>query len=442
MENLDLDIHNYTIRDLERFFKLKPNSKYTSADIELKEYQIRELLLGTGHINKRFKRNLIEFLTLAKDWLTFVKCNGGKGNEIKYQPTTIPKNWKLDTIDTPLSAEPSSRNEELINRPETQFVYANTSEFFPGTINPLSTRIITKCLNIDTRFRENLYTTQSSDFTIQLPMKLNKIVSMQLASIELPISFYSISSSLGNNYIHITVNYNSFDRSRSGIVENLALIIPDGNYNSSDFIETINKQLCPVGEDGCLLFPNVIFSYIQFSLDITANGSGTGKVTVQATGEHAESINYFNIDFTKDIVGNPDSTINLSTKIGWNLGFIKPTYTGEKIYISDTVIEPANIRYIYLAIDDFNNSANNHFVSVYNNSMMNPNILARISLKGSYFSLVMENDFNIVSEPRRYFGPVDIDRMAVKLLDDKGNVLNLNGNDWCFTLVCESLYQY
>ena len=27
-------------------------------------------------------------------------------------------------------------------------------------------------------------------------------------------------------------------------------------------------------------------------------------------------------------------------------------------------------------------------------------------------------------------------------LDDKGNVLNLNGNDWCVTLVCECLYQY
>jgi len=43
---------------------------------------------------------------------------------------------------------------------------------------------------------------------------------------------------------------------------------------------------------------------------------------------------------------------------------------------------------------------------------------------------------------RTYFGPVNIERMAVKLLDDKGNVLNLNGNDWCFTLICECLYQY
>ena len=43
---------------------------------------------------------------------------------------------------------------------------------------------------------------------------------------------------------------------------------------------------------------------------------------------------------------------------------------------------------------------------------------------------------------RIYFGPVNIDRMAVQLLDDKGNVVNLNGTDWCVTLICECLYQY
>ena len=43
---------------------------------------------------------------------------------------------------------------------------------------------------------------------------------------------------------------------------------------------------------------------------------------------------------------------------------------------------------------------------------------------------------------RTYFGPVDIDRMRIKLLDDKGNVLNLNGCDWSIILITENLYQY
>ncbi len=43
---------------------------------------------------------------------------------------------------------------------------------------------------------------------------------------------------------------------------------------------------------------------------------------------------------------------------------------------------------------------------------------------------------------RTYFGPVNIDRMRIRLLDDKGNVINMNGADWSVILISEILYQY
>jgi len=43
---------------------------------------------------------------------------------------------------------------------------------------------------------------------------------------------------------------------------------------------------------------------------------------------------------------------------------------------------------------------------------------------------------------RIYFGPVNIERMRVKLMDDKGNTINMNGADWSITLISENLYQY
>jgi hypothetical protein len=43
---------------------------------------------------------------------------------------------------------------------------------------------------------------------------------------------------------------------------------------------------------------------------------------------------------------------------------------------------------------------------------------------------------------RIYFGPVNIDRMHIKLIDDKGYTLDLHGADWCITLISENLYQY
>jgi len=57
-------------------------------------------------------------------------------------------------------------------------------------------------------------------------------------------------------------------------------------------------------------------------------------------------------------------------------------------------------------------------------------------------TLLVEFSGSLQDNTRTYFGPVNIDRMNVKLLDDKGNVLNLNGNDWCVTLMCQCLYQY
>jgi len=434
MDNLDLDINNYSIKDIEKFFKFSSKTKYNAKDIEQREYELRELLLSSGHINKRFKRDLIEFLTLAKNWLIYVKCNP-TNNPL---PTTIPKNYKLDTMDTPISKEALPRTEEIIQRNDTPFVHSQNSDFFPGIMNPLSTRVITKCLNIDTRFRDNIYTTQSSDFTINLPTKFNKVVSMQLSSIEIPIAFYGISESYGNNFLYMKIIYNSFDISGGVLNDEKIIVIPDGNYNAIDFVDTINALLAPK-TNNILNNPNDIFGYVNFTIDINSNGSGSGKVILSTTGTFANYIQEIILDFTRNINGSVDN-IPISSKIGWNLGFIKHKYSGSISYTSDTILEPASIRYIYLAIDDFNNSANNHFISIFNKSILSPNILARISIKGSYFALLMENDYNIVSEPRKYFGPVDIQKLRIRLFDEHGRILQMNNSNFSFCLNLKMLY--
>lgn len=45
------------------------------------------------------------------------------------------------------------------------------------------------------------------------------------------------------------------------------------------------------------------------------------------------------------------------------------------------------------------------------------------------------------NQERLYFGPVNIQRMTVKLLGDRGNVVDLNGANWSFSLICEHLYR-
>jgi hypothetical protein len=146
-----------------------------------------------------------------------------------------------------------------------------------------------------------------------------------------------------------------------------------------------------------------------------------------------------NLDFTRNINGLSE-TSSLSSKIGWNLGFTRPIYEGNRTYTADAIIEPATIRYIYLAVDDFNNSANNHFITAFNQSILNPNILARFSLRGNYFGILMDNDLNILTEPRKYFGPVDIQRLRIRLYDDFGRILDMNNSNFSFCLVFTILY--
>jgi len=442
MDGLDLDISNYNIHDLERFFQLKPKSKYTAADIEEKEYQIREQLLNSGHINKRFKRDLLAFLETAKDWLIYVKCK-----PFDRQPTTIPKNHQLDTLNTPLSKVPPSRTEELITRPETQYVNSLPGEFFPGVINPLNSRVITKCVNIDTRFRDNYNNTVSSDFVLQLPEKFSKVVSMQLASFELPISFYGISSGYNNNFLYLEVKYLGFTSRQSTTTiydASKTIIVPDGNYAAIDLISKINFLLSPRNTDNTLIYPDDIFSYISLTLDITINGSGSGKVTIAPNPDtkpvsYSDNIKVINMDFTKNANGIVDY-VNISSKLGWNLGFQKRQYLGGTTYTGETIIEPSNIRYIYLMIDDFNNNVNSHFVNPFNKSLMTSNILARIAMKSASFSILMENDFNMISEPRKYFGPVDIQKMKIQLVDEYGKILQMNNSDFSFCINLKMLY--
>ena len=43
---------------------------------------------------------------------------------------------------------------------------------------------------------------------------------------------------------------------------------------------------------------------------------------------------------------------------------------------------------------------------------------------------------------RQYFGPVNLRRMKITLIDDKGNLLDLNGSEWSFIIICKLLYSY
>jgi len=421
--NLDLDIHNYTISDIETFFRFKKNQSYTSIDVELRENEIRQQLLSSGHINKRFKRDLIEFLTTAKDWLIHVMCKPTQ------TPSAIPANYKLDNIDTPLSADPpASREVYVIKREETDA--HKKSEYFHGHLNPLNRRIVIKSLNIDTRFRKDI-SQPSSDFIINLPEKYHNVVSMQFSEIEIPICFYGISSAYGNNNFSITIQDSSYT----------LITVPDGNYTATDLTTLINTDLSNNGPP---------FSWITISSDLSQGGSGTGKTMIQLSPTGVETITLNGpikvaLNFAPDLTSSA-SNYELTTRLGYNLGFQRQKY--DKLFslsnttlYSETVIEPFAFRYIYISIEDFNNSVNALFNNAFEQILVDPNILARVSIRSPFFNVMMDTASNILTEPRKYFGPVDIQRLRIRVYDEHGRILNMNNSNFSFCLRFKMLYE-
>jgi len=432
MAEMDLNIDNYSITDLKKFFKLKNTFSY--SDIEQHQYKIREQLLSSGHINKFFKRDLIVFLEEAAYRLSQTLP------EIK-PPTTISQNSILDTHQLPISAELStSRTPLIIERPPTNFINIQTSEFYQGVINPLNMRTIDKFITVDTRFRDRFYQTTSSDFMINLPTRLNKVVSMQLTSLELPNDFYGISSVYGNNFFVMQV----FQLINNvGVESNRIIVIPDGNYSSQGLINKINSILSPSFSNGLLKNVNDIYSYINFILISSEDGSGSNKVIVQLNSKYPNIISQIEeivLNFGTDILGNND-TKYMTTKLGWNLGFTKPLYDKCIEYVGEKPIEPNAIKYIYLAVDDYNKSVNQTFITAFEQNGLKPNILARISMRGKgYENIILNKDCEIITAPRTYFGPIDIQRLHISIFDDHGRNLHMNHSDYSFCLKLVTLY--
>ena len=425
MSDIDLDINNYNVSDLEKFFSLDPKKNYTAGDVELREYEIREQLLSSGHVKREFKKDLIDFLAKAKNLLYGKKTEPQKQTHSEYKD--------LSTITTRAESE-------LITRLERKFAYSHPSEYFQGQLNPLDTRTITKYVSIDTRFRDNYATTNASDFVIQLPSKLNKVVSMQLSSIEFPITYYSISAKYGNNFLYVYADTQYYDGGPIAQFEKV-VIIPDGNYAATDLLAKINVLLAPLDASGNLIDTTSVFSYIKLTLDINDNSSGSGKVTIGPNSKYLLSniVNSIGLDFTKSIKCCADDS-DITTKIGWNLGFNKPKYFGSNLYTSDTVADMSIMRYAYLGIDDYQRSGNSLFFNAFHDKHISENVLARIAMQSNSFAVLMANNLGLVTEPRKYFGPADIQRLRIQIFDDHGRPLDINNANYSFVLTFKMIY--
>jgi hypothetical protein len=247
---------------------------------------------------------------------------------------------------------------------------------------------------------------------------------MQLQAIELPLTFYNISKQSGNNFFTLTVDGNA-----------QVVTIPSGNYTYTGIVNLLNTTMGNIATNTGI--PN--FAFIVFGINVN-NNNGSGEMFVGIDSTAPPGIITFSLNFQANRFGEYDSSTPLPLKLGWTLGFRNGIYENNDSYVSEGIVDLLGPRYIYLVVDDFNNNVNNSFYSAFNSSILNKNILARISLQANTYNIFTQNNLNIVTNPRQYFGPVKIQNLNIQLLDEYGRVIDLNNMDYSFSLTFQTVY--
>jgi hypothetical protein len=389
-------------------------SNFDRNIVEIKESRLKDSIINNKEINKETQVKTLNFLIKAKNIILNNSQEPKNGILQKKIEDFYNSSYELKT------SKLEDMEEHMVQiRPEKPYLSSFPSEFFPGVINPIKKRTIKKNLNIDTRFRENYYTSSASNFNFSLPTNFNDVLQMQLASIELPTTFYAISKQYGNNFFSITIDTN----------DPVVINIPDGNYDQITIMDAINNQLFLAGAP---------FSNVVFTINLTNGNTGSGQTLVGFSDSTTHTM--LEINFQADRFGVSDRNTPLPLKFGWTLGFRNGIYTGNLNYVSEGLVDITGPKYFFLVVDDYNNSVNNSFYSAFNSSILNKNILARISLQANTFNILEQNNLSVITTPREYFGPVNIQTMNVQLLDEYGRIVDLNNMDFSFCLNLTTVY--
>jgi hypothetical protein len=432
--NFDLNINNYNKKELEDIFELPP--VYNKDLLDEKEFIMKKNIMMNLSIPDEKKTLIFSFIEYAKNNILSSLHNAFK-HDIEVLEDVYNAEFKLK----PVSVVETGGYHVVQEQNPHHYANAYLNNFVKGTINPIKQTTIRNTLNIDTRFRDNYYGTSSTNFQFDLPIKLTSVLTMEMTAFEIPNSFMNISKQMGNNFFTIIVRVGE-------IIEGGVVVIPTGNYVYLDLIQYINNYISTVFKDKKYLkyiyFTNNITN-ISTSESLVLGVSGSGQTIVGINSSYLkdnkdEELFNFSLRFDLNVDDNRDDT-PLPLKLGWMLGFRNGVYENNVAYVSEGLINLDGPRYVFLVVDDYNNNVNNGFYSAFTDSMLNKNILARISLQpGNFNTTSSQNNLSIISYPRQYFGPVNIQKINVQLLDEYGRILNLNNMDFSFCLSFQNVY--
>jgi hypothetical protein len=433
MSSFDLDIEHYTIPELYKMFKI--NKTDTEHDV-------------MRRMNRLIKK--IE----DEDYLLFIRKVENK--LVDYIQDKTKRRL------TPSKTQDGQQQVILQKQQQVQYTYEYP--FPAGNINQLERRTIKKLLCLDTIYRDNYYASNSNNILWKLPYVFKNVVSMKLVSTQLPIQYYMFSEDNKNN----TFKFNLYNMMKNGTTyhpnKTIQVVIPEGNYTLDSFIVSMNNYFNNI--KGGLEYLCIDINYISAKMVIrTKNITDTinDVVAYDASNNYFSPNFYFEVDFGTvnhpNMVSNSGSMTGSYLNAGFMMGFNKPfykvvranNYTNivavntiffEGILFAEMIFGNTILNYVFIDVDDFNNNyITNTITSLRrNNTYLGNNILARITITSSPNSVIDDNGTDKMYKEREYLGPVDIEKLKIRILDRDGNLVDLENNNYSLAIEFTMLY--
>jgi hypothetical protein len=386
----DFNIDHYSYVDLENFLKLGKN--YNEYEIREKGDKLRDKLLvgirGDGTKKyKKLEKSAVVFLEEAKR-LLIERLSKTNMINMGDDRLIINKNDAVDSVTSYL-------------QPVTTY----STHVAQGNLNKLKKRTTTYSLCMNTLFRDN-QGSKDGNIMFVLPYPLKNVISLKLVSLEFPDTVYMFSERKKTNRLWI----------KEDVTQKEALVIvPEGNYDS-------------------VSLPMVLQEAINDALDADGRFSVSiddirGKITI------CNSDYNFHMEF---INGNTNPV--LSKNMGWYMGFRCREYTGSQSYTGEGIFSPIPLPYIYFILNDYNIASSTTIMGIFSENYVEKNILAKIPMPVESFQVLFDNNSDLITKKREYFGTVDISKFAIKILDQYGEGIDTNAMDFSFTLELELAY--
>lgn len=180
------------------------------------------------------------------------------------------------------SNEQGKLNTTMTKKEEEDVTYSKQLDYTAGKVNPILKETFKRIISVDSQYREETYP-NSTDFTLNFTEMLKDVVSMKLYAVQIPITWYTISSTYGSNFFYLkpVETENTYAIYNNPNHEYKVEIAP-GNYTPTTLTTEINNKMKALGT----IYTDVSFGETGFSY---GESDAISKLTIDIQKVYNES---------------------------------------------------------------------------------------------------------------------------------------------------------